>query len=49
MLVSQIDCDVCMQYSAYFHIGGLPMQKSEFDMGDVIGKEKFWHCKQGKV
>ena len=48
MLVSQIHHDDCMQHSAHFHIGGLLVQKSEVEMGDVIGKGSFGIVNKGK-
>ena len=38
-----------MQYSANFHTGGLLVEKSEIEIGDVIGKGSFGVVKQGKM
>ena len=38
----------CMQDSAHFHTGALLVEKSEIEIGDVIGKGSFGIVNKGK-
>ena len=48
ILVSRIDHNDLYVVLCIFHIGGLLVQKSEVEMGDVIGKGSFGIVNKGK-